>query len=64
MSEVAGLPEPPLGVLLFQSRRHAFGDHPLGVDDLLPGPGERQDGQPLGPEGDRLAPPVEAVRIP
>jgi hypothetical protein len=31
MDEVAP-PEPPLGVLLFQSRRHAFGDHPPGFE--------------------------------
>jgi len=63
MGEVAGLPQPPLGALLFQSRRHAFGDHPLGFVKLLPRPGERQASQPVGPEGDRLAPPVEAVVV-
>uniref|UniRef100_A0A0N4ZGT4 LigA n=1 Tax=Parastrongyloides trichosuri TaxID=131310 RepID=A0A0N4ZGT4_PARTI len=63
MREVPRLLQATLGPLLFKCGRYAFGDHPLRIDELLAGFGERQACRPVGPESDRLAPPIETVVV-
>lgn len=61
--EAAGLLQAPFGPLLLQSGRDAFGDHPLGVDDLLAGLCERQAGGAVGAQRHGFPPPVEPVIV-